>query len=162
MRKNPGFTTVAVLTLALGVGANTAIFAVADRLLVRPQPVDRRRNGFGALVGMRQCGKQQSFDDFNYPLFHQIFQRGNSVFNQLTATASTIAVGLGARRSDRTPRRALLVSGIISKCGGVDDAALGHAFAQNEGVEIDDAPVVVLSHGLWRRRFGGDPRVIGR
>ncbi len=155
LRKNPGFTTVAVLTLALGIGANTAIFSVADRLLVRPLPVDKPERL--ALVGL-QYGKQQSFDDFNYPLFRD-FQRGNSVFNQLTATAD-IAVGLGAGGATER-RRALLVSGNYFQMLGVD-AALGRTFAQNEGVEIDDAPVVVLSHGLWRRQFGGDPRVIGR
>ena len=155
LRKNPGFTAVAVLTLALGIGANTAIFSVADRLLVRPLAVDKPERL--ALVGM-QYGDQQSFDDFNYPLFRD-FQRGNSVFSQLTATAD-FSVGLGDGGATER-EHALLVSGNYFQMLGVD-AALGRTFAQNEGVEIDDAPVVVLSHGLWRRQFGADPRVIGR
>jgi hypothetical protein len=155
LRKNPGFTTVAVLTLALGIGANTAIFSVADRLLVRPLPVEKPERL--ALLGV-QYGDQLAFDNFNYPLFRD-YQRGNTVFSQLTATFET-AVGMGDGGATER-QRALLVSGNYFQMLGVS-AALGRTFAQNEGVEIDDAPVAVLSHGLWRRQFGADPQVIGR
>ncbi|MGO8697062.1 MAG: ADOP family duplicated permease [Limisphaerales bacterium] len=155
LRKNPGFTTVAVLTVALGIGANTAIFSVTDRLLVRPLPVEKPERL--ALVGL-QYGDRLAFGDFNYPLFRD-FQRGNSGFSQLTATAD-FSVGLGDGGATER-EHALLVSGNYFQMLGVD-AALGRTYAQNEGVEIDDAPVIVLSHGLWRRQFGSDPQVIGR
>jgi predicted permease len=153
--KNPGFTAVAVLTLALGIGANTAIFSVVDQLLVRPLPVsDPQRL---ALLG--QSGGEGRVDfEFNYPLFRD-YQRGNQVFSQLTATAEQ-AVGLGTGGATER-QRALLVSGNYFSMLGVN-AALGRTFAQDEGVEIDDAPVVVISHGLWQRRFGADPQVLNR
>jgi len=155
LRKNPGFTAVAVVTLALGIGANTAIFSVADRLLVRPLPVPRPERL--ALLGTHY-GDEYSFDDFNYPLFRD-YQRGNIVFSQLAVTGET-TVGLGDGGATER-QRALLVSGNYFQMLGVE-AAFGRTFDKTEGVEIDDAPVVVLSHGLWTRHFGADPRVIGR
>ncbi len=153
--KNPGFTTVAVLTLALGIGANTAIFSVVDQLLVRPLPVPEP--GRLALLGQRNDNGGADFH-FNYPLFRD-YQRGNTVFEHLSATAP-LAVGVGTAGTTER-QQALLVSGSYFAMLGVN-AALGRTFAPNEGVEIDDAAVVVLSHGLWQRSFGADPAVIGR
>jgi macrolide transport system ATP-binding/permease protein len=153
--KNPGFTAVAVLTLALGIGANTAIFSVVDQLLMRPLPVsDPQRL---VLLGQSRGEGRVDFE-FNYPLFRD-YQRGNQVFSQLSATAEQ-AVGLGTGGATER-QRALLVSGNYFSMLGVN-AALGRTFAPNEGVEIDDAPVVVISHGLWQRRFGADPQVLNR
>ena len=154
--KNPGFTAVAVLTLALGIGANTAIFSVVDPLLVRPLPVTEPQR-LALVAQLYREGRPPDFD-FNYPLFRD-YQRENTVFSHLTATAPT-AVGLGM--GGTTERQsALLVSGNYFRMLGVT-AALGRTFALTEGVELDDAPVVVLSHGLWQRRFGADPQVVGR
>jgi len=155
LRKNPGFTAVAVLTLALGIGANTAIFSVSDRLLVRPLPVrDPHRL---ALLAQEFRGGRLEYE-FNYPLFRD-YQRDNSVFRHLCATAD-VPVGLGVGAATER-QQALLVSGNYFRMLGVD-AALGRAFGEHEGVEIDDAPVIVLSHGLWSRRFGADPQILGR
>jgi predicted permease len=153
--KNPGFTAVAVLTLALGIGANTAIFSVVDHLLTRPLPASKPQQL--ALLAQPRQGGQFEFD-FNFPLFRD-YQRENTVFDTLSATADE-AVGLGVDGVTER-QRALLVSGNYFTMLGVT-AALGRTFASNEGVEIDDAPVVVLSHGVWQRRFGADPQVIGR
>lgn len=153
--KNPGFTVVAVLTLALGIGANTAIFSVVDQLLVRPLPVNEPDRL--VLIGQARRDGQPDFD-FNYPLFRD-YQRGNTVFSQLAAS-SELDVGLGTGGATER-RRALAVSGNYFTLLGVEPA-LGRTFAVNEGVEVDDAPVVVLSHGLWQRQFGADPQVIGR
>ncbi len=153
--KSPGFTVVALLTLALGIGANTAIFSVVDRLLVRPLPVAEPQRL--ALLGQARGDGNVDFE-FNYPLFRD-YQRDNTVFSQLTATAET-SVGLGTGGATER-QRALLVSGNYFAMLGVN-AALGRTFAPNEGVEIDDAAVAVISHGLWQRSFGADPQVIGR
>lgn len=153
--KSPGFTAVAVLTLALGIGANTAIFSVVDQLLVRPLPVHAPER----LVLLGQSYRQGQVDyEFNYPLFRD-YQRTNQVFSHLSAHAIQ-AVGFGT--GGATERvQACLVSGNYFSMLGVD-AALGRTFAPTEGAEIDDAFVAVLNHGLWQRRFGADPQVIGK
>ncbi|MEN6333038.1 MAG: ABC transporter permease, partial [Phycisphaerales bacterium] len=153
--KDPGFTAVAVLTLALGIGANTAVFSVLDRLLVRTLPV-RDPHRLAMLAQKFQGGRLDY--EFNYPLFRD-YQRDNSVFSDLCAVAE-MPVGLGVDAATER-QQALLVSGNYFRMLGVA-AAVGRTFAEDEGVEIDDAPVVVLSHGLWSRRFGGDPQAVGR
>src|SRR5882672_8935570 len=80
--KSPGFTIVAVITLALGIGANTAIFSVVDKLLVRPLPVTEPQRL--ALVGQARRDGNADFD-FNYPLYLD-YQRENRVFSHLAAT----------------------------------------------------------------------------
>jgi predicted permease len=153
--KNPGFAAVAILTLALGIGANTAIFSVLDQLLVRPLPVQQPERL--ALVGQARRDGNLDFD-FNYPLFRD-YQSQNTVFAELAAT-SEMDVGLGTGGAAER-QRAMVVSGNYFTMLGIN-AALGRTFAKNEGAEIDDAAVIVLSHGLWQRRFGADPTVIGR
>jgi predicted permease len=153
--KNPGFTFVAMLTLALGIGANTAIFSVMDKLLVRPLPVTEPQRL--ALVAQGERNAQLEFD-FTYPLFLD-YQRNNTVFRHLTVTMDE-SVGLGTGGATER-QRALLVSGNYFAMLDVN-AALGRTFAPDEGVESDDAAVVVLSYGLWQRSFGADPQVIGR
>jgi predicted permease len=141
--------------LALGIGANTAIYSVVDRMLTRALPVVDPNQ----LALIAQPLRNGQFEyDFNYPLFRD-YQRENSVFRQLTAV-SELAVGVGeGGETDR--QRALLVSGNYFTALGVNPA-IGRMFAPNEGVEIDDGPVVVLSYGLWQRKFGAQPQVIGR
>jgi predicted permease len=153
--RNPGFSAIVIVTLALGIGANSAIFSVLDQLLLRPLPVSKPERL--ALVGQPARNGNVYFE-FNYPLFLD-YQRQNSVFEQLSATGE-MDVGLGTGgATDR--QRALVVSGNYFSTLGVN-AAVGRTFAKNEGAEIDDAAVVVLSHGLWQRRFGADPQVIGK
>src|SRR5262249_42029515 len=148
--KNPGFTIVAMLTLAFGIGANTAIFSVVDKLLVRPLPVTEPNRL--ALVGQSRRDGGVDFD-FNYSLFRD-YQTENTVFSQVAATYE-MDVGLGTG-GETERQRAMVVSGNYFSMLGVN-AALGRTFAANEGVEIDDAQLIVLSHGLWERRFGADP-----
>jgi len=153
--KSPGFTLVALLTLALGIGANTALFSVMDRLLYRPLPVPAPER-LAILAVPQQDG---SFDQaFNYPLFLD-YQRENTVFENLCAT-SLESVGVGTSAGTER-RQALVVSGNYFSMLHVV-AALGRTFSPDEGIVIDDAPVAVISYGLWLAQFGGDPQVIGK
>lgn len=152
--KNPVFTLVAVVTLGLGIGANTAIFSLVDQLLARPLPVPEPSQ-LALLANLNRDGSREFH--FHYPMFKE-FQRANTVFSELSATGDA-AVGLSV--GGATERlRSQVVSGNYFRMLGIQPA-LGRFFAANEGEEIDDAQVLVLSHGLWRRRFGADPGVIG-
>ncbi len=153
--KAPGFTAVAVLTLALGIGANTAIFSVMDKLLERPLPVAKPQQL--AIVAYGHGDGRRGFD-FTYPLYRD-YRQADTAFSHLAVTLEE-SVGLGVGEATER-QRALLVSGNYFAMLGVD-AALGRTFAPDEGVEIDDAPVAILSHGLWQRDFGANPQVIGR
>src|SRR5262249_35245728 len=108
-------------------------------------------------IGQAGGGGRVEFD-FNYPLFLD-YQRQNGVLSQLAATGE-MDVGLGTGGATER-QRAMLVSGNYFSMLGVN-AALGRTFAANEGREIDDAAVVILSYGLWQRSFGAEPQVIGR
>jgi macrolide transport system ATP-binding/permease protein len=155
LRKNPGFTAVAVLTLALGIGANTAIFSVVDKLLMRPLPVTEPQRL--VVLGQRQ---EHGWVDYNfsYPLFRD-YQRENTVFSHLLATApQTVGLGTGVAAERRF---ALLVSENYFAALRVQ-AALGRTFQENGSEATEDRAVVVLSHGVWKRDFGAEPQVVGR
>jgi len=153
--KRPGFTAIAVLTLALGIGANTAIFSVVDQLLDRPLPVPQA-DRLAVIARPRDDGSPTY--SFNYPFFTDLRERSRS-FSHLVATTER-PVGLST--GENTERlSALFVSGDYFRMLGLD-AAVGRTFAGNEGLVIGDGPVAVISHGLWQRRFGADPGVIGR
>ena len=153
----PGFALVAVLTLALGIGATTAIFSLLNALLLRPLPVARPEQ----LVFLRVAGNDESF---SYPAF----ERFRDQTQTLAAVAAVqhgadkrrmIATGFGA--TDVEPVRVQGVSGNYFGLLGVP-AVLGRPLLPDD--DRADAPqaVVVLSHAFWQRRFAGDTDVIGR
>ena len=152
--KSPGFTVVAIATLALGIGANTALFSLMDRLLYRPLPVPEPEQ-----LAVVAAAYPRGYDfEFNFPLFRD-YQRGDTGFAALSATAM-VPVGLGTGR-DTERRQALAVSGNYFAMLQLAPA-LGRFFGPGEGETIDDAAVAVLSHDLWVNRFAADPLVIGR
>jgi predicted permease len=152
--KNPGFTGVAVLTLALGIGANTAIFSFVDYLLVRAMPVTAPHELVN--LGAQQDG-EQSFT-FNYPLYAD-YRDHNRVFAGLITFAQR-SLSLGAA-GESTRVQALVVSGNFFSVLGIQPA-LGRGFTTEEELEPGAQPAVVIGHGLWLRQFAGDPAVLGR
>ncbi len=158
-RLNPLFTTVAVLSLALGIGANTAVFTLLDQLVLRLLPVHDPEQlvmiwstgpHFGGNAGARTA---------SYPMY-QDFQRNAKAFDFVFCrfeTSSSITIDGGTERVN-----AELISGNYFQALGVGPA-VGRVFAP----EADDRiykgqPSVVLSYQYWMRRFAGDPRVVGR
>jgi putative ABC transport system permease protein len=154
--KNPSFTLIAVITLALGIGANTAIFSLVYAVVFRPLPYREpdqlvrlkatlpRKNAFNMTV--------------SYPTFRD-WQEQSTVFAHVAAYAA-IAGGLNLTGGDRPERLASLnVSSGIFPLLGINPA-LGRAFVAEE--EQQGANVVVMSHELWRRKFQGDPNLIGK
>jgi predicted permease len=169
LRKSPGFTAVAVLTLALGIGANTAIFSVINSVLLSNLPVkDPQQLVF--LTHPDEQGLEIGFGDgdrdfLTYPEF-RVLERNNQVFSGVLAASnftSSIPVELQAADSaaNGAPARISLVSGSYFSVLGVPPI-LGRAF----GTEVDNLrdanPIAVISYAFWQGRFGGAGNVIGR
>ena len=156
MIKNPGFTAVAVLALALGVGANTAIFSVVNAVILRPLPYEEPdrlvtvERDFGA-EGTRSAVSMTKF---------VFYREHNQVFDQLGAYAQLGAgqnlTGVGEPERIRGIRVSVELFDVL----GVTPA-IGRNFVPAEGVP-GAVPAVIVSDGLWKRRFGADPNLIGQ
>jgi predicted permease len=175
LRKSPGFTTVAVLTLALGIGANTAIFSVVDAAFLSSLPVRdpgrlvvlqwRAHEGPRAsnMSGYGDCGRvggsqSTSGCSFSYPMYAQIRAR-RSVFAQAIAFAGAGQLDLSGN-GPASIVQGRLVSGNFFGTLGVR-AVIGRLIEPSDD-RTGAAPVVVLSYRLWQSAFGGSPSVIGR
>ena len=155
MVKNPGFTLIAVVTLALGVGANSVIFSVVNALLLRPLPVEKPEQL--AAVYTSDFSSTQ-YGASSYPDYVD-FRDRNQVFSGTVAYMPT-AFSLNV---DGTNERAFgeVVSGNYFSTLGVKPA-LGRGFLPEEDRTPGERAVVVIGHKLWQNRFGGDPAVVGR
>ena len=169
LRKNPGFTAVAVLTLALGIGANAAIFSVLNSVLLRNLPV-RDPQQLVFLTNPDAQGMEQGFGDgdrdfLTYPEFQEL-SKNDQVFSGLAASASEgskLSVRLDNRGSggDGVPAQISLVSGSYFSVLGVNPI-LGTEFTTNVDTVRDASPVAVISYSFWQGRFGGDRAVLSR
>jgi putative ABC transport system permease protein len=154
--KSPGFTLVAVFTLALGVGANTAIFGLMDKLMMRSLPVkDPARL---VLLQSESLNPRMTFSDFSWADYND-YRAQNRVFTDLTAFSQQ-SVNLGSGDQMEKARAEAVADNYFGMLGV--QPLLGRAFLPEENKAPDANPVAVLSYGLWRSRFGGDPNVIGQ
>jgi predicted permease len=154
LRKSPGFTAIAILTLALGIGANTAIFSLANVFLFRPLPVkDANR-----LVSIGVASSPTSEPDQASYLDYLDYKKA-PVFTEMTAYVLDL-VGLSADgRADRTIT-AEVPSNFFTMLG--IQPAVGRLILPGEGDKPRSASIVVLGYSYWQKRFGGDPKVVGR
>lgn len=156
LRKNSGFTAVAVVMLALGIGANTTIFGLADALLFRPFPVAEP----GRLVALmrQEVERPGSYSSFSYPDYQDL--RGQTkAFSGLAAFDSisvSMAINGEAARIDGE-----IVSGNYFSVLGIKPA-LGRAFLPEEDQAAGAHPVIVASNDFWRDRLNADREIIGR
>lgn len=164
LRNSPGFTVVAVLTLALGIGANTAIFSVISAVMLRMLPVHEPERlvqvAFQGTHGARSFVGQS----FSYPMFKDLRQR-NQVFTDLSAfdywdsfDAQLVGPQPGVGRGSL---KAQLVSANFFSLLGVNPA-IGRTFAPDEDDGAGAHPVAVISYGVWTRVLARDPGVLGR
>ncbi len=175
LRHHRGFSTVVVLTLALGIGANTAIFSLVDALLLRPIPVSHPEQ----LVALGDATQTNSFwtglprtDVYSYPLYEDV-RDNNTVFSGVygitgtgplpfvigAATAGN-ASSAGAAPKPEYPRAQYVTANYFRVLGVI--AAEGRVFNGEEDHAVGGAGVMVISDGYWRRRFDRDPAAIGR
>jgi putative ABC transport system permease protein len=155
LRKSPGFTAVAVLTLALGLGANSAIFSVIDAVLLRPLPF--RAPSRLVIVKPTEPGRRDDIG-VSYPTFldwraqNHAFE-GLSVFRQDDFTLT--------RRGEPAHLTGAVVSANLFSVLGVP-TALGRDFIPEEDQPTGTGLPIILSHSLWQNRFGSDPKIVGQ
>jgi putative ABC transport system permease protein len=155
LRKKPSFTLIAVVTLALGIGANTAIFSVVNAVLLRPLPYPSSSR----LVLVKESLPKLGWSLLaTSPAEFQDYRENNQVFSELAAFTdlSVNLTGEGEPQRIQTAR----VSGNLFSLLGVQ-SLYGHTFS-NEEDQVGKNNVVVLSFGLWLRHFGGDSAAIGK
>jgi putative ABC transport system permease protein len=154
LMKQPGFTLIAALTLALGIGANTAIFSLIDAVLLKLLPVKDPAQ-LVALAHTTRGGENRF--TFSYPMFQDLRER-NQVFAGILAYSG---VALNLSGNGQTERVAgQLVSGSFFSVLGVQPL-LGRAFSDDDDKSPGAHPVTILSHSFWQRRFAGNPNVVG-
>ena len=162
LRKNPGFTAVAVITLALGIGANTAIFSLTDQILLRSLPVVRPQE----LVVLRSPGLNPGHTtsdgdnaaSFSYPMYKDLRQQ-NQVFSGMLASFAIPLSVTGQGHSERAEGE--LVSGNYFQVLGVNPV-LGRVFTNEDETAPGANPVAMLSYGYWTRHYGNDPAILNK
>jgi predicted permease len=171
LAKNPGFTLIAVLTLALGIGANTAIFSFLDSVLLRSLPVphpeqlvtlsdpDDHGSSYGSEGGDRSLLAYSEFEYFrdHNEVFSEIFAADSSL-PQLEVTVPDRSSGTGAQKESARVR---LVSGDYFSTLRVTPAA-GTFFTREVDGARGGSPIAVLSYAFWKQRFGLDPLALGK
>ena len=159
LRRAPGFTAVVVVTLALGIGANTAIFTLLDQIVLRRLAVAPARalvqlDGPGAFMGTTELDRA-----FSFPMFRDL-QAESTVLTALVARGpATVSLRVGDDDAERVD--AELVSGNLFDALGATPA-VGRLLSPADDVTPGGHPVVVLGDTFWRRRFDADPGVVGR
>jgi putative ABC transport system permease protein len=153
LRQSPGFTAVAVLTLAIGIGANTAIFSFVDAMLLRPLPYpDADR--IVRVMEKPPRGQRNGISTLNF----LDWQKDNTVFDFMSAQTGDAVTLTGG--TEPVQLRGAQVSAGYFKVFGVD-AALGRTFLPGED-QLGKNQVAVISHTLWMTQFGGDPSIVNR
>jgi predicted permease len=155
--QNRGFATTAILTLALGIGANTAIFSLVNTVLLKPLSVPHPEQIATLALRENQGPLQQTFSWNEFKLIRA--QSGQS-FNGLSAwTMNLDGLAIKGQRPDRI--MAMYVSGGFFDTFGLKPAA-GRLFLPSEGETLGKDPVLVLGYDYWQQKFSGDPNVVGR
>jgi putative ABC transport system permease protein len=160
MLKNPGFTVVAALTLALGIGVNTALFTIFNAVALRPLPVkdpDRIVKVYRQELGNSDREVSGSHSMLSYPEYLS-HRDSTQVFSDLAAYRDA-SLTLGGAEAEAI-KGLLVTENYFSTLGA--EMALGRAFAPEECRTPGAAPVVVLSHRFWRQRFNSDTGLIGK
>jgi predicted permease len=158
LRRNPGFTAVAMLSLALGVGANTAVFSILNFAILRPLPLPHPEQLLTIAHGATAASPGEYTANISYPEYQEI-RSHNPVFSGITAFwGASVLYGRGAHGQSVGDYE---VSADYFDVLGVKPF-LGRFFAGKEGRIVDSDPVVVVGYNFWKSVLGGDPNILGK
>ncbi len=158
LKKNPAFSLVAIATLALGIGANTAMFSLLDQIVLRLLPVKQPERLVKVTVAGNNYGNTYGDDRISWPMFEDLRDRNEAFSDMFCRFPTTVTVGYEDRAAQVM---AELVSGSYFPVLGVG-AALGRTIAPDDDEVPDSQPVVVLSYSFWRNYFSADRTIVGR
>jgi predicted permease len=162
LAKNPGFTAIVVLTLALGIGANTAIFSLMNQILLRQLPVQNPNelvvlHAPGPVTGHVSDDGDET-ESFSYPMYKALRENSATVCNMLGQYAFSASISSHGQTEHGSGQ---LVSGNYFAALGVPPA-IGRVFSLDDDRVPGGHPVVVLSHAYWTRHFGGDRSILNK
>jgi predicted permease len=155
LKRSPGFTTVAALTLALGIGANASIFSLVNGLVLRAPAGVHQPDRLVQIA--RSYSDAPRWDNFSWPALQMIGSEARALSGVAGYSTQSFVVGHGLETEQLLGE---LVTGSYFGVVGVQPY-IGRFIQPQDDVEPGAHPVVVLSHGLWVRRFGADPTVVG-
>jgi predicted permease len=160
LRKSPGFTAVAALTLALGIGANTAVFSIINTLLLNPLPVEKISQ-LAAINATQKKNTTQSgeLQPMSFPNFKDLQDRAHS-FSSLAGHCNPMAVTMTDTADPHRIFAEMVTANYFDTLG--IHPVLGRFFLPSEDVTPGAAPVAVLGYTAWQGRFGASPDIIGR
>ncbi len=155
LTQSPGFTAVAVLSLALGIGANTAIFSLVNAIILKEPPFESPEE----LVNIYMQYPDSDFNTFSYPDYLDLLDGTSEVFSEVAA--SQFAIIQIDREGGIEIHPGEVVTGNYFTLLGIE-AVIGRTLLPEDDEAEGAHPVVMLEHGYWQRAYGGDPEVVGR
>ena len=156
LRKAPSFAVTAVLTLALGVGANTAIFSIVNSLVLKPLPVANPQQIATLALGQNHG---PMLPMFSWPEYKEIRAQSRHSFSDVAVNSGLDGFAMQGQQPQRI--MTAYVSGNFFETFGLQPAA-GRLFLRSEGETFGSDPVLVLSYDFWKEKFNTDPNVVGR
>jgi predicted permease len=153
LAKNPGFTAIAVLTLALGIGANTALFSIVNGVLLNPLPYPQPDQ----IVTLHESKANFQSGSISYPNFRD-WQKENQTFSSMALIRRNGFTMTGTGTAERV--NGMFITSDLFSVLGVTPVA-GRTFQPGED-EIGRAPIVIISEGFWKRKLGGTPDALGK
>ena len=156
--RSPGFTAIAILTLALGIGANTAIFTLLDQVLLRLLPVKDPQQLVLLTMRGRHYGSNWGGNAISHPMFRD-FRAHNEVFSDMFCRFPSSASLSSGQQAERISVE--MVSGTYFSTLGVSPA-MGRLLTPEDDVVPSGHPYVVLNYNFWKTRFAGDPQIVGK
>src|ERR1700677_1092845 len=165
LRKSPGFTSIALLSLALGIGANTAIFTLVNAILLRPLPVQNPNElvliGDGRLQGLTFSVPVGHWGLFSYPFFHDFRRQATSYSGIAAVNSSQFVSKASVAGSAYQTTHVDLVSGSYFSVLGVP-AFLGRTIVESDDRAPGAGPIAVASYAWFQRHFNGDANALGK